>query len=210
MRASAGIAALVGLVFLMLAAPSLMAAGSQQQTPGPLVNDADALFSAGHIWREFLAAARAQRPRWQKLASRAHPPADLVQRFRAAGKGLRLVIVAEDWCPDSVEVVPYVVAMADSAGVPVRLVDRRQGASLMQQFRTSDGRPATPTIALVRAGVAVAAWVERPALVQQWFYAMATSPEAAKQFETRQEWFDRDGGRTALSELTELAERSVK
>jgi Thioredoxin len=36
----------------------------------------------------------------------------LVERFRRVGGDLRLLIVAEDWCPDSVHTVPYVAALA--------------------------------------------------------------------------------------------------
>ena len=51
-------------------------------------------------------------------------PSDVVERFRRVSGGLRILVVAEDWCPDSVNAVPYIAGLASSASVPLRIVDR--------------------------------------------------------------------------------------
>jgi hypothetical protein len=137
------------------------------------------------------------------------PPADLVAQFRRVSAGLRLLIVAEDWCPDSVNVVPYVAGLASAVAVPLRILGRQLGDPLMDKHRTSDGRIATPTIVLLRGGDDVGAWVERPAIVQQWFLSMARDPESARRFGDRQSWYDNDHGRTVLAEVIALAERTA-
>jgi hypothetical protein len=136
-------------------------------------------------------------------------PSDVAARFTRAGGGLRILIVAEDWCPDSVNALPYIAALAAPAGVPLRIVDRTIGAPLMNRHRTPDGRVATPTVVLLRNGREVGAWIERPGLVQRWFLSMATNPESARRFGERQSWYESDGGHTVLAEVTALAERTA-
>jgi hypothetical protein len=171
--------------------------------------DAERLFESGQTWDQFLAGAKAQREAWLKTTATANPTVDLVERFRRVSFGLRLLVVAEDWCPDSVNVVPYIARLASSVSVPLRIVGRKLGEPLLDKHRTPDGRTATPTIVLLSEGVEgddAAAWIERPAVVQQWFRSMATDPASARRFADRQSWYESDHGQTALAEVIALAE----
>jgi Thioredoxin len=100
-----------------------------------------------------------------------------VERFRRVGGDLRLLIVAEDWCPDSVHTVPYVAALAAQAGVDMRIVDRGSGAAMMKRHPPPDGRGVTPIVVLLRRGIDVGAWVERPSVLQSLFQSIGTNPE---------------------------------
>jgi len=144
-----------------------------------------------------------------KTTAQVSVPSDVIERFRRASGGLRIIAVAEDWCPDSVNALPYIASLASSASVPLRIVDRALGEALMNRHRTTDGRPATPTIVLLRDGSEVGAWVERPDIVQQWFLSMATNAESARRFGDRRSWYDADRGHTVLAEVTALAERTT-
>jgi len=190
----------------------LICLGSYRPAVAQGVDDADApaLFARGVTWTQFLESAKAQRERWLQVTTNAAVPTSAVERFRRVSAGLRILAVAEDWCPDSVNTLPYVARLASSLPVPLRIVDRTTGEPLMRRHRTPDGRMATPTIVLLRGVDEVAAWVERPAVVQQWFLSMATSPENASRFGNRQSWYDADRGQSLLAELTALAEQSAK
>jgi hypothetical protein len=190
----------------------LICAGSYHPVVAQGVDAADAptLFARGLTWTQFLESAKAQRERWVHVTANAAVPTSTVERIRRVSAGLRILAVAEDWCPDSVNTLPYVARLASSLPVPLRIVDRTAGEPLMRRHRTPDGRMATPTIVLLRGVDEVAAWVERPAVVQQWFLSMATSPENASRFGSRQSWYDADRGQSLLAELTALAEQSAK
>lgn len=166
------------------------------------------LFNDGLTFAQFLDRAVAQRDAW--LANAARLPAQQdVDRLRRVRDGLRMLIVAEDWCPDSVHTVPYIANLARAADVDLRIVDRTIGASVMASHRTRDGRPVTPVVVLLRHDRDVGAWVERPAPLQQLFFSMATDPESARQFAQRGSWYDADRGRTTLAELLRLAEDTM-
>ena len=170
--------------------------------------DAEALFRNGKTWEQFLSGVSAQREMWLKTESVASAPPEFIERASAAAGGLSIVVVAEDWCPDSAFTVPYVARLAGSAGVPLRVVDSTAGAALTAAHRTPDGRTATPTIVLFRNGRDSGAWVERPAELQNMFLSMSTNPENAKRFSQRRTWYESDRGLSALREIVALIEET--
>ncbi|MGH9142679.1 MAG: thioredoxin family protein [Vicinamibacterales bacterium] len=167
------------------------------------------VFGTGVTFAQFLEHARAQREVWLANSSRADIPVEIVNRLKRVRDGLRVLIVAEDWCADSVHTVPYIANLASAAGVETRIIDRTEGAPIMLTHRTRDGRPVTPTVVLLRHGRDVGAWIERPAPLQQLFFAMATDKESARRFAERERWYDVDRGRTTLAEFVALAERTA-
>jgi hypothetical protein len=168
----------------------------------------DRFVESGKTWEQFLAGVSAQREVWLKTESAVIVPLDFIERAKKVSRGLQLLVVAEDWCPDSAYSVPYVARLAQAAGVPLRVIDRAAGEPLMLANRTSDGRTATPTIVVLRNGRDVGAWVERPAALQQLFLSMSTHPENAQRFSQRHLWYESDGGLTVLKEVLALIEQT--
>ena len=84
-------------------------AGAEPQTP-------QSLYSRGETLEQFVDRATHQRELWQKNTAWTDIPPELVLRLRRVSSGLRFLIVAEDWCPDSVNTVPYVVKLGTKVG----------------------------------------------------------------------------------------------
>jgi hypothetical protein len=192
---------------LAFLAPLVLVASLQA---APEHQAAVSFYERGQTLEQFIGRATHQRELWRKNTASTEIPSELVLRLRRVGAGLRFLIVAEDWCPDSVNTVPSVVKLGAKAGVEARIVDRAVGEALMSRHRTSDGRPATPTIILLRNGIDVGAWVERPDALQHLFLTMRTIPDNGRLLADRQSWYDADHGRTALSEVVTLAERTAR
>ena len=184
----------------------LVAVLAQQPGVGPA--DAEPVFLSGKVWEQFLAGVSAQRELWLKTDSDASIPHELIERVTSASQGLSIVVVAEDWCPDSAFTVPHVAKLASSAGIPLRVVDSKAGSALTAAHRTPDGRTATPTIVVLRNGRDAGAWVERPAELQNMFLSMSTNPENAKRFSQRRAWYEADRGLSALREIVALIEET--
>lgn len=183
---------------------------SLQLAPGQQTPNIERLFESGQNWPQFLAGVSAQRELWMKTESAVTVPADFVERATKTSRGLQLLVVAEDWCPDSAYSIPYVARLAQSAGIPLRIVGREAGEPLMRAHPTRDGRTVTPTVVMVRNGRDVGAWVERPAELQQMFLSMSTNPENAKRFSQRHLWYESDGGLTVLKEVLALIEQTTE
>jgi len=185
-------------LFLLLVVSSLQAASV----------DPARLFEAGETWERFLERVERQRERWLRTAADATVAPDLVERVQRAGRDLKLLVVAEDWCPDSAYSVPYVARLMSLAHVPFRIVDRATGESLLRAHRTFDGRTATPTVVLLREGVDVGAWVERPTELQDLFRSIGADPESARRFAQRGDWYEADRGVTVLKEIVAVVEQT--
>jgi hypothetical protein len=170
--------------------------------------DLERLFDRGKTWEQFLDGVVAQRDVWIKAQSGVTVPPELAHRARVASRGLWLVVVAEDWCPDSAYTLPFVARLAEASGIPLRILDRTLGEPLMRVHRTPDGRTATPTIVLARRGRDVGAWVERPAELQRMFLSMSTNPASAERFAQRHAWYESDAGRSVLTEMVALIEQA--
>ncbi len=167
-------------------------------------------FLQGITFAKFIASAQRQQDRWREPGRAGDVPVQLVNRLAKVSRDLQFLVVAEDWCPDSANTIPFVVRLAAAAGVDVRIVNRATGRWLLEAHRTPDGRTATPVVALLRDGQDVGAWIERPAPLQQAFNQMLTSADAGQVARNRQAWYERDRGRSALSELVALAEETAR
>lgn len=180
-----------------------------QPVPGQRAMNVERLFENGKTWPQFLANVSAQRELWMKTESAVTVPPDFVERARKASRGLRLLVVSEDWCLDSAYSIPYIARLAQSAGIPLRIIAREAGEPLMRAHPTPDGRTVTPTVVMWRDGRDAGAWVERPAELQQLFFSMSTNAENAKRFAERHLWYESDGGVTVLKEVLARIEQST-
>lgn len=200
-------ALLAGIMLLTIPAFLAVAAPDSGQTAAP--GTVAAAYAQGVPWDQYLAKARVQRETWLKNAGREIPPA-LVDRMQRVSSGLRLLVVATDWCPDSVHSVPYIAKLASRAGVELRILSMQTGKAVMDAHHTPDGRASTPTVVLLRGDQEVGAWVERPASLQWWYLDIADQLSEEELLERKTSWYDWNRGSDALTEIVVLAEQTAK
>lgn len=198
---------LTGIMLLTMPAFSAVAADDLVQTAA--AGNSAAMYPLGTPWDQYLSSTRVQREIWLKNAGREVPPG-LVDRFKRAGDGLRLLVITADWCPDSVHSVPYIAKLASRAGVELRVVDFKTGKAIMDAHHTPDGRASTPTVVLLRGDQEVAVWVERPASLQWWYLDMADQISDEERLERKMSWYEWNRGSDALTEIVVLAEQTAK
>lgn len=168
------------------------------------------LYRQGVTFAAFLEHARARPHEWKQRYSDAAVTPDIVTRMRALPERRFILVVAEDWCTDSMNSIPYVARLVDGAPerVALRIIDSTRGRAVMDAHLTPDGRAATPTIVVLREdGTPVGAWVERASTAQAWFLEQKkTVTREALRTQLRQ-WYAEDGGRTTIGEIATLLER---
>jgi hypothetical protein len=166
------------------------------------------LYEAGRPFPEFLAAARSRREEWHLHYRAAQVPDSLLTRARAVQGTWYLLAVAEDWCGDSANTIPYLARLAERVdGLDMQVIDSRQGRGLMEAHRTPDGRPATPTVLLLDAGWnEVGSLVERPAPLMEWYQAHRADMSSDDLHEHIYEWYDRDRGASTLAQVIGMME----
>jgi hypothetical protein len=183
----------------------LVATLSQSTVPSP---DPAVLFANGITFEKFLAEAQSQKETWQTNATRNTIKPEMTERLKSAGADLQILVIAEANCSDSVNVLPYLARLASSAGVELRVVNKTTGLAVAEKHPTPDGRAATPTVILLRKGVEVGAWVERPAVLQAWYLSMEGKLSREERLARKLAWYDWDRGDTSLTEILALVAKS--
>jgi hypothetical protein len=172
--------------------------------------DYQGFYNKGITFAEFLDRARARRDEWHQRYNDATVTPDLVTRMRALPDHRLILAVAEDWCSDSVNTVPYIARLVDGAPerLSLRIIDSRAGRPVMNAHRTPDGRAATPTIVVLREdGEVLGSWAERPSTAQRWFLELRKTVAHDPLHERLMNWYAEDAGRTTLAEIAALLER---
>ena len=177
-RLRAGLVAGLSAACVALAAtPARAATAAAANTLGCVVAQDStllALFSSGQSFPDFLAAAKARREGWLKMADSARVDDALVARANAVGGAWHLLVVAIDACGDSMNNVPYLARLSAMVpGLDLRIVLPVNGRSVQDTHRSLDGRNATPTIVLLdSAGNDVGCIVELPREIRDWAHGV--------------------------------------
>ena len=132
------------------------------------------LFGSGQSFPDFLAAAKARREGWLKMADSARVDDALVARAKAVGGTWHLLVVAIDACGDSMNNVPYLAKLSELVpGIDLRIVLPVNGRPVQDTHRSLDGRTATPTIVLLDGkGNDMGCIVELPREIRDWAHGV--------------------------------------
>ncbi len=172
--------------------------------------DYQALYGQGITFADFLEKARARRDEWRAHYNDATVSPALITRMRALPDRRHLLVVAEDWCSDSVNTVPYIARLIDGAPerLDMRVVNREAGKAVMEAHKTPDGRTATPTIVVLRESwQVIGAWTERPSATQAWFLEKQKTTMQKPLHDELLAWYEKDAGKTTIQEIADLVER---
>ncbi|MGX6444622.1 thioredoxin family protein [Neobacillus sp. K501] len=83
-------------------------------------------------------------------------------------KGLRAIVLTEDWCGDAMLNNPVLLRLAEAAGFEVRFVLRDQNLELMDQYLTNGTSRAIPIFIFIdQAGNEVGVWGPRAPEMQE-------------------------------------------
>ena len=188
----------------LLAAPQVVASGEEI--------DYAALWRLAAPYAAYVEGADRRVDEWRSnfADARVDPP-ELLGRVLAAGGSWRLLVVAEDWCGDSVNTVPWIARLADQApNLELAIVDKATGLAALEAHRTPDGRAATPTAVLLdQEWNERGCWVERPHALQSWFLEEQGTAPRDELHARRDEWYVEDGGRETLREIVERIEAAA-
>jgi hypothetical protein len=171
-----------------------------------------ALYGSGRTWQQFFDAAKARKEMWTGNYARGEPAAELVARAQAVPGRWRVLAVAEDWCGDSANTIPYLARLIERVPtLELAIVDSKAGRWVMEQHRTPDGRAATPTVLLLDQEFAErGCFVERPRKLRAWV-AEQKPKLSDDEFQTRKmAWYREDTGRETVAELVELLESAAR
>ena len=210
MRNSKLMALVIGAFAVPLLGIAAFVRWDQRALPRPDAATYRQLWSSAIPYDAFVAGDTARRAQW--IANHDAAPASmapLVLRAKAIGGRWHLVVVAESWCSDAVNSVPFLAALAAAdPALDVRLL-RTADAKRLLRSHLLDGRDATPLVILLDSTFAErGSWIEQPAplraLVRQLEPAMPHDSVRARV----RAWYAADSGRTSVSEVLALIDQA--
>jgi hypothetical protein len=171
-----------------------------------------AVWRLGRPFAQFAAAVDHRVELWRRVQGYATVPDALVTRARRVGPW-KLLIVADDDCSDSANVIPYIAKLAELApNLELRIVyDTLPGAQHVKDtHRSPDGRAAIPTLVVLNAAFEDrGCWVERPAQLQQWYVTRGHDVDDDTYRREKLGFYDFDHGSTTLEEVVGVLEAAA-
>jgi hypothetical protein len=198
------VAALISCGALLFGATTVLLSFPRQDI------DYQSLYAQGATFADFLDKAQANRDEWRANYNDATVSAALITRMRALPAKRHLLVVAEDWCRDSLNTIPYIARLVDGGPerLDMRVINREIGKAVMEAHRTPDGRTATPTVAIVAEDWHfIASWTERPSSIQSWFLEKQKTTMQKPLHDELLAWYAKDAGKTTVLEIADLLER---
>lgn len=121
-----------------------------------------------------------------------------------ASAGSRLLVIAEDWCGDASNTVPYLAKLSDEAGIELRVLRRDEHPAVMDRYLTGTARAIPIVIALDEGFRELGHWGPRPAELQRWLVEARRATPAAPIYPLARRWYARDKGQSTLREVLAL------
>lgn len=128
-------------------------------------------FAQGKTWEQYLASITANKERFEQFYNTFTPKPEEVQFLKdfAARKGLHVVAIGEDWCPDVVRGIPCIAKACAAAGIPLRIFERDQNLDLMNEFLWRHKFMSIPVFVFYDKDFnELGHFIERPASAYKW------------------------------------------
>jgi hypothetical protein len=126
-------------------------------------------FSRAMSYGDYLASIAVNRDQFEKYGATAHPSPDDQEFFRraAAAGAVKMLVIAEAWCPDVYRGVPVFARIAEAAGMTLRIVARDDNPDIMDEFLLNGTARAIPVAVFYTDDLRyITHFTERPAVAQ--------------------------------------------
>jgi hypothetical protein len=172
--------------------------------PPPALAD-DYSGAAGFV--DFLAGDTAAARWYERYAAASDVVAPYADRVARLPGRWHLLVVAETWCTDALNSVPYLARLAEqSANLELRVVRRADAQHLLDAHRV-DGRGRIPLVLVLdESRTEWGAFIERPAALVR---ALETPSREDRGTRVRA-FYAEDGGRAVLDDVVRLLEGAAR
>ena len=142
------------------------------------------------------------------MYKRASVDADLVRRAKELGARWHLLVLNEDWCGDSSNILPYVARLTEEApNLELRIIRRDENLDIMDAHLTGTSRSIPVIILLDDNFHECGWWGPRPAELQRWVVEEGLKLSKEERYKEVRRWYARDRGHSILREIVSTFER---
>jgi hypothetical protein len=167
-------------------------------------------FEGGDKFAQFMTRPLTNKPFWEAVYKRATVDPALIERARALGARWHLLVLNEDWCGDSSNILPYLARLTEAApNLEMRILRRDENLDIMDAHLTGTSRSIPIVILLDENFSECGWWGPRPAQLQSWVIEEGLKLPKDERYKQVRTWYARDRGASAMNEIIATFERCV-
>jgi hypothetical protein len=167
-----------------------------------------ARYCEGETFAEFMARPTKNHDLWLALYKRVLIPVEISARVEALGGRWHLLVLSEDWCGDSVNIVPIIAKLTESVSnlLDMRILARDENLDIMDSHLTGTSRSIPIVILLDQKFQECGWWGPRPRELQKWVVEKGMKLPKEERYREVRTFYARDHGLTTMRELVEMLE----
>ena len=163
------------------------------------------IWEGAETFAQFSQDAKENEGLWEGVYRTTTIPQWAVEKLNERSGGLRLLILAEDWCGDASNTVPVLAKLGDEAdGIDVRILKRDENPEVMDRYLTNGARSIPIVILLDSQFNEIGHWGPRPSELQQWVLDNKDRIPKEERYPQVRRWYAKDKGASTLREVLEL------
>ena len=167
-------------------------------------------FYEGRTFAELLARPKDNAVLWDALYRKASISAEIATRLKNLRGLWHFLVLNEDWCGDSVNILPYVARLADShPGIELRVLGRDDNPDLMNAHLTGTSKSIPVVIVYDEDFNEIGWWGPRPHALQDWVMTEGLALPKPDRYRHIRTWYARDRGATIVSEILSVIEQKM-
>ena len=123
-------------------------------------------FATGMTYADYIAQINVNKDRFEQYdetAKDALAPEDVAFFKDAADRGVKVMVIGEDWCPDVYRGMPIMARIAEASGMEMRVFPRDSHLDIMNEFLNKGEFLSIPVFVFYTADHQhLGHWIERP------------------------------------------------
>jgi hypothetical protein len=165
-------------------------------------------FFAGSTFAELLSRPKDNTDLWIAIYKRAALSPEASERAAKLSGHWHLLVLNEDWCGDSVNILPYVARLEECCNhIDMRIIGRDANRDIMDAHLTGQSR-SIPIVIVYDSNFSERGWWgPRPTPLQSWVLTEGLALPKPDRYRHIRRWYARDRGQTVVSELLTIMER---
>jgi hypothetical protein len=170
-----------------------------------------ARYCEGETFAEFQARPTKNHELWVAIYKRVNIPIEISARVEALGGHWHLLVLNEDWCGDSVNIVPIIAKLTESVSdMDMRILARDENLDIMDSHLTGKSRSIPIVILLDQKYQECGWWGPRPRELQKWVVEKGMSLPKEERYKEVRTFYARDHGLTTMHEIVEMLEQCCR
>ncbi|HEY4734653.1 MAG: thioredoxin family protein [Gemmatimonadaceae bacterium] len=165
-------------------------------------------YYGGQTFADFMAHPIRSQEMWTAVAHRVSIPLDMAARVEALHGHWHLLILSEDWCGDSINIVPIIAKLTESvSNLDMRILARDENPDIMDAHLTGGKSRSIPIVILLNPKFEECGWWgPRPRALQKWVMEEGKSLTKEDRYKQIRTFYARDRGLTTMLEIVEMLE----